>query len=156
MKHIVYLSQAVHPLSDQDLAELLTQCRRDNAQHGITGILFYSHGHIAQLFEAEPAVADALFARIARDGRHSNARKLIDRPIAARSFAEWSMAFHPLEAAGFTALQGFLQPEQVPPVPATLSIADATLVELVRLAVFGPDAALSYLQAFPEDEEAAN
>ncbi|RZK24314.1 MAG: BLUF domain-containing protein [Hymenobacter sp.] len=153
MKHIVYMSRAVHPLSDQNLEDLLTQSRRDNARHGVTGILFYSHGHIAQLFEAEPDVADTLFARIARDGRHSHVQKLIDRPIAARSFAEWSMAFHPLEATGFAALQGFLAPAQVPPVPATLTVADATLVELVRLAVFGHDPTTPYLPAFPPSEE---
>lgn len=148
MKHIVYLSRAVHPLTDSDLEALLTQCRRDNARHGITGVLFYSHGHIAQLFEGEPAVADALFARIACDGRHSHVQKLVDHPIAQRSFAEWSMAFHPLEAASFATLQGFLLPAQVPPVPASLPIADALLVELVRLAVFGPHPPSSYLQAF--------
>lgn len=141
MKHIVYISRAVRPLSDQDLEELLTQSRRDNARNGITGILFYSHGNIAQLFEGEPPIADNLFERIARDGRHSHVQKLIDRPIAARSFTGWSMAFHPLEPAGFDALEGFFLPHHVPALPETLSIADAMLVELVRLAVFGADPA---------------
>lgn len=137
MKHIVYISRAVRPLSDQDLEHLLTQSRRDNERHGITGILFYSHGNIAQLFEGEPAIADALFARIAYDGRHSHVQKLIDRPIDSRSFANWSMAFHPLEPAGFAALEGFFLPQHVPELPESLSIADAMLVDLVRLAVFG-------------------
>ena len=141
MKHIVYISRAVHPLSDQDLTHLLTQSRRDNEQHGITGILFYSHGNIAQLFEGEPGIADSLFERIARDGRHSHVQKLIDRPIASRSFSEWSMAFHPLEPAGFSTLEGFFLPHHVPPLPESLSIADSMLVELVRLAVFGADPA---------------
>lgn len=149
MKHIVYMSRAVQPLTDQDLSELLTQCRRDNAIYGITGILFYSHGNIAQLFEGEEAQADDLFARIARDGRHTHVVKHIDKPIAARSFTEWHMAFHPLEPAGFEALQGFMLPHHVPPLPATLSIADALLVELVRLAVFGPDPTAAYQRAFP-------
>lgn len=149
MKHIVYISRAVRPLTDQDLQLLLDQSRRDNARHGITGILFYSHGHIAQLFEGEPEQADPLFERIARDGRHSNVTKLIDRPITARSFPGWSMAFHPIEPAGFEALEGFLLPQRVPPPPTTLSIADATLVELIRLAVFGPDDTAPYAQAFP-------
>jgi len=139
MKHIVYISRAVHPLSDQDLEHLLTQSRRDNERHGITGILFYSHGNIAQLFEGEPAIAEALFERIARDGRHSHVQKLIDRPIAARSFTNWAMAFHPLEPTGFATLEGFFLPHHVPPLPESLSIADAMLVELVRLAVFGAD-----------------
>ena len=152
MKHIVYLSRAVRPLSDQDLQELLDQCRRDNARNGITGILFYSHGNIAQLFEGEQDVADNLFERIAVDGRHSHVQKLIDRPISARSFSGWHMAFHPIEPDGFEALQGFLLPHHVPPAPETLTIADATLVELVRLAVFGPDNSAPYARAFPSAE----
>lgn len=138
MKHIVYLSRAVHPLSDQELQDLLAQCRHDNQRQGITGILFYSHGHIAQLFEGEEENADVLFNRIARDGRHSDVTKLVDRVITARSFPGWAMAFHPLEPAGFEALEGFLLPDRLPPLPASLSIADATLVELIRLAVLGP------------------
>ena len=154
MKHIVYLSRAVRPLTDQDLQHLLDQCRRDNERNGITGILFYSHGNIAQLFEGEESVADSLFERIAVDGRHSHVQKLIDRPIGHRSFSGWHMAFHPIEPTGFEALQGFLMPHHVPPPPETLSIADATLVELVRLAVFGPDATTPYARAFPGAERA--
>jgi hypothetical protein len=149
MKHILYMSRAVRPLVDHELQELLNQCRRDNTQNGITGILFYSHGNIAQLFEGEEIIADALFERIAYDGRHSHVVKHIDKPITTRSFAEWSMAFHPLEPNGFAALKGFVLPHHMPPVPTSLAIADALLVELVRLAVFGPDPSTPYQQAFP-------
>ena len=138
MNHLVYMSRAVRPLSDQDLQELLTQCQRDNARNNVTGILFYSHGNIAQLIEGEPAVIEALFQKIARDGRHSNVHKLAEKPIAQRSFAEWSMAFHPLESEAFQEVAGFFLPHQVPAVPGTLTIADAMLVDLVRQAVFGP------------------
>lgn len=137
MHHIAYISRAVHPLSDEDLHKLLTQCRRDNARNQITGILFYSHGNIAQLFEGEPEIIEPLFARISHDGRHSHVQKLIDKPIAARSFTDWSMAFHPLEADAFETLQGFLLPHHVPEPPSSLTIADAMLIDLVRLAVFG-------------------
>ncbi|MET4107030.1 BLUF domain-containing protein [Hymenobacter sp. UYP22] len=151
MKHIVYLSRAVRPLSDQELQELLTQCRHDNKRQGITGILFYSHGHIAQLFEGEAEAADVLFNRIAQDGRHSDVTKLVDRVITERSFPGWAMAFHPLEPAGFEALEGFLLPDRMPPLPTGLSIADATLVDLVRLAVLGPIPAAA--DGSPETEE---
>ncbi|TGE24451.1 BLUF domain-containing protein [Hymenobacter aquaticus] len=149
MKHIVYLSRAVRPLTDHDLQHLLDQSRHDNARHGITGVLFYSHGNIAQLFEGEDEVADTLFERIAVDSRHSHVRKLIDKPITTRSFSGWSMAFHPLATEGFEALQGFLLPHHVPPPPESLPIADSMLVELVRLAVFGPDPSLPYQHALP-------
>ncbi|GGF15175.1 BLUF domain-containing protein [Hymenobacter cavernae] len=138
MNHLVYMSRAVRPLSDQDLQELLAQCRRDNARDNVTGILFYSHGNIAQLIEGEPAVIEALFQKIARDGRHSHVHKLVEKSIKQRSFADWSMAFHPLESEAFHELAGFFLPHQVPAMPGTLAIADAMLVDLVRQAVFGP------------------
>lgn len=147
MIHIVYMSRAVRPLTDQDLQDLLTQCRRDNAQHEVTGVLFYSHGNIAQLIEGDPEILELLFEKISRDGRHSHVRKLIDKPIKARSFSNWSMAFHPLEATGFDALEGFMLPNHLPPPPHTLTIADAMLVDLVRMAVFGADAAQIEVEA---------
>lgn len=137
MNHIVYMSRAVRPLSDQDLQELLAQCRRDNESHNVTGVLFYSHGNIAQLIEGEPEITRPLFEKIALDGRHSNVVKLTDKPITERSFPDWSMAFHPLEADAFGKLTGFFLPHQVPATPSTLSIADVLLVDLVRQAVFG-------------------
>jgi hypothetical protein len=140
MIHIIYISRAVRPLSDQDLQSLLFQCQRDNARHNVTGVLFYSHGNIAQLIEGDPEILNPLFDKIALDGRHSNVKKLVSKPISTRSFSEWSMAFHPLEASGFEALQGFLLPQHVSPPPSSLTIADAMLVDLVRLAVFGADA----------------
>lgn len=140
MNHIVYMSRAVRPLSDQDLQELLAQCRRDNALHHVTGVLFYSHGNIAQLLEGDPAIIEPLYEKIARDGRHSNVTQLVNKPIANRSFPDWSMAFHPLETQGFSALEGFFLPAHIPPTPESLTIADAMLVDLVRQAVFGTDA----------------
>jgi hypothetical protein len=149
MIHIVYMSRAVRPLSDQELEVLLDQCRRDNAARNVTGVLFYSHGSIAQLIEGEAEILEPLFEKIARDGRHSNVVKLVSKAISARSFSDWSMAFHPLEASGFEALQGFFLPQQLPPSPGTLAVSDAMLIDLVRLAVFGADAA-------PSDPEPAH
>ena len=138
MIHIVYLSRAVRPLSDEDLQALLAQCRRDNARHHVTGILFYSHGNIAQVMEGEAAVLEPLFEKITRDGRHSNVVKLVSKPIAQRSFGDWSMAFHPLEATAFAELEGFLRPHELADNPESLPIADVLLLDLVRQAVFGP------------------
>ncbi|SFQ67308.1 BLUF domain-containing protein [Hymenobacter arizonensis] len=140
MIHIVYMSRAVRPLSDQELQQMLDQCRRDNASRNVTGVLFYSHGNIAQLIEGDAAVLEPLFEKISRDGRHSNVVELVKKNIAARSFSDWSMAFHPLQSSGFDALEGFLLPDHLRQPPSTLTIADAMMVDLVRLAVFGPDA----------------
>ncbi|QHJ08006.1 BLUF domain-containing protein [Hymenobacter busanensis] len=140
LHHIIYMSRAVRPLTDAELDALLAQCRRDNARHHVTGILFYSHGNIAQLIEGDPQVLEPLYQRIAQDARHSNVTKLSDKPIAARSFQDWSMAFHRLEPAGFEALAGYLDPARLPRTPATLSAPDALLLDLVKQAVIQPHA----------------
>ncbi|GAA4348100.1 hypothetical protein GCM10023185_03700 [Hymenobacter saemangeumensis] len=142
MIHIIYMSRAVRPLSDDNLRELLEQCRRDNARHNVSGVLFYSHGNIAQLIEGEAEVLEPLFEKISRDGRHSNVIRLAKRPIAARSFDGWSMAFHPLEPAAFAQFQDFFSPDEAPANPATLTIADSLLLDLLRQAVFGPEPAV--------------
>jgi len=136
--HLVYMSRAVRRLSDQDLQDLLAQCRRDNAREHVTGILFYSHGNIAQLIEGDPHIIEGLFRKISRDGRHSHVHKLVDKSIEQRSFPDWSMGFHPLETSAFHELAGFFLPHQVPAMPGTLAIADTLLINLVRQAVFGP------------------
>ncbi|WP_400193253.1 BLUF domain-containing protein [Hymenobacter sp. B81] len=138
LHHIIYMSRAVQPLSDPELADLLRQCRRDNARLQITGILFYSHGDIAQLIEGPAAELEALYQRIARDARHSHVRKLVDKPVAARSFQDWSMAFHRLEPGGFDELAGYLEPRRTPRAPATLDAPDALLLDLVKQAVLQP------------------
>jgi hypothetical protein len=138
LHHIIYMSRAVRPLSDAELQGLLEQCRRDNARLHVTGVLFYSHGNIAQLIEGEPQVLEPLYQRIAQDPRHSNVTKMSDKAIAQRSFAEWSMAFHPLEMDSFQTLAGFFLPERTPAVPAGLDGPDALLLNLVREAVLNP------------------
>ncbi|AYA36407.1 BLUF domain-containing protein [Hymenobacter oligotrophus] len=143
MNHIIYMSRAVRPLSDKDLHELLEQCRRDNARLDVTGVLFYSHGNIAQLIEGEPEQLDPLYERISRDGRHSHVQKLADKTIDARSFAGWSMAFHAIEPQAFDELTGYLLPDGLPESPENLSIADALILDLVRQAVFGNNAPAS-------------
>ncbi|UYZ60280.1 BLUF domain-containing protein [Hymenobacter latericus] len=140
MNHIIYMSRAVRPLSDQDLHVLLEQCRRDNARLNVTGILFYSHGNIAQLIEGDSEQLNPLFERISRDGRHSHVQKLADKAITERSFVGWSMAFHPLEPQGFQELTEYLLPDALPESPQSLSIADALILDLVRQAVFGKSA----------------
>ncbi|GAB2940792.1 BLUF domain-containing protein [Hymenobacter coalescens] len=138
LSHIIYMSRAVRPLSDTDLQELLVQCRRDNARLHVTGVLFYSHGNIAQLIEGESEVLEALYAKISQDLRHSNVTKMSDKSISRRSFADWSMAFQPLDPSAFSTLEGFFRPEQLRAVPAGLDAADALLLNLVREAVVNP------------------
>lgn len=137
MIHIIYMSRAAQDMSDRDLQSMLDNYRHLNTERNITGILFYSNGHIAQIMEGEAAVLEPLYEKISRDSRHTNVTKLAHKTIDHRSFAEWSMAFHPLEAAGFEQLKGFLMPGEATQNPDSLGPSDALVLNMVRQAVFG-------------------
>jgi hypothetical protein len=56
MIQISYLSQASAPMSADQLIALLMQCRTNNAERGLTGMLLYGNGTFLQVLEGEDAV----------------------------------------------------------------------------------------------------
>lgn len=140
MHHIIYLSQATRPLSDEELVQLLAQARHDNAQQGITGALVYGAGQFMQIIEGEEAQLAMLYAKLLQDGRHGQVFKFADKPIAQRSFAEWSMAFRPLSPEQFAELAGYLTPEQLNLQAPGLSATDGMLLQMMKAFVLQPRA----------------
>jgi hypothetical protein len=138
MHHIIYLSQATRSLSDDELAKLLTQAREDNTRQGITGALVYGAGQFMQIIEGEEAALAMLYAKLLQDGRHGQVFKFADKPIAQRSFADWSMAFRPLSAEQFAELAGYLTPEQLNLQAPGLSATDGMLLQMMKTFVLQP------------------
>jgi len=98
------------------LTVLLMQARALNERKHITGALVYGDGQFMQIMEGEEATVKALYERVVRDPRHHDVRKLVDKPIAARSFAQWSMAFGEVPASMFQTLSSitaYQTPEQL-------------------------------------------
>jgi hypothetical protein len=93
MIQISYLSQASAPMSADQLIALLMQCRTNNAERGLTGMLLYGNGTFLQVLEGEDAVVDRLVDTIAADPRHVGMRLLGRRTIERRQYADWSMGF---------------------------------------------------------------
>ena len=58
MLSITYLSAASSALTPQELAHLVEQARRRNAEKDITGVLVYSAGTFVQTLEGPTAAAD--------------------------------------------------------------------------------------------------
>jgi hypothetical protein len=110
MHHLIYLSQATRPLSAKALTSLLDHARQVNVWQHLTGALVYSNKRFIQLLEGEQAALEAAYARISRDPRHQHLCKVAHQPIAARSFAEWPLAFQTLSPAQFAQLAGYLAP----------------------------------------------
>lgn len=141
MHHLIYLSRATQPMSEEALATLLRQARHHNTQHGLTGVLAYGNGQFMQLLEGERSVVETLYARIQRDPRHDNLVRFADKAIAQRSFPTWSMAFAPLADAQLAEVAGYVLPAQLAGSAAGLSAADEVLVQTLQSFVFPPSPA---------------
>lgn len=132
MHHIIYLSQAVAPFSDEQLQDLLLQARSYNAEQDITGILLYGNNQFVQVLEGEEAAVRALYEHIRQDTRHRDSTTFADKDIEQRAFEGWAMAFHPVDSAQFREVIGYLNPTELRINQPNLRLADAQLVDLLR------------------------
>jgi hypothetical protein len=112
MHQLIYLSQATRPLSAKALMCLLDQAWQANARQYLTGALVYGNKRFIQLLEGEQDTLEAAYARISQDPRHQHLCKVAHHPIAARSFAEWPLAFQTLSPVQFAHLAGYLAPSK--------------------------------------------
>ncbi len=78
--------------SDAQLKSLSLAAQKRNLTLEITGALAYSNGWFIQVLEGDKAKVKALYEAITRDPRHTHLTIVIEEDVAARSFADWSMA----------------------------------------------------------------
>ena len=130
LHHLIYLSTPAAAWTPQQLSELLTACRVNNQQRGLTGLLLYGPGHFLQLLEGEADQVHALYAHLHHDPRHRNLIKVADKPIEVRAFPDWLMAFHCL--ADEAPVDGFHLLESLSLDQLALPAADTLLLSTVR------------------------
>lgn len=118
MFQIVYVSAAVDPMDDDDLAFLLRQARENNDTLGLTGMLLYKNQRFMQALEGERhAVETIYYDHICHDNRHEGVVQLMGREIEDRDFSDWTMGFRteggldPVDERAFTP---FVDPEFTP------------------------------------------
>lgn len=117
---LVYLSSAHHLLSTEELVDILSVSRRNNAPRNISGLLLYHDGNFIQFLEGPETEVEALYGKIAGDGRHRGVLHLLKRPITKRDFASWTMGFRDLTSAEAEDLDGFNGMMQSLSAPAQL------------------------------------
>ncbi|MBE7171878.1 MAG: BLUF domain-containing protein [Williamsia sp.] len=108
MHHLIYLSSASPALSDEDLHDILTKSRKNNAQSAVTGLLLYHDGSILQILEGEKTAVYAIYLKIMKDPRHTSLVTLIDEETASRDFSDWSMGFKRLSNREWEQLSGYI------------------------------------------------
>jgi hypothetical protein len=109
MKQVIYISNAVNLMDDDELIDLLQKARIKNLELEITGVLLYSLGTFIQVIEGPKNNIDAVFKSIEHDPRHKNIIKLVDKQESKRTFPDWSMGFSPVKPYKTKELLSYLQ-----------------------------------------------
>jgi Sensors of blue-light using FAD len=104
--HLIYASAATRALNRGEVLSILDIARRVNPGLGVTGILLYVGDSFFQVLEGPNAAVTSLYDRIGRDDRHKKVLKLIQEPILARSFADWSMGYAALSRGDLATIPG--------------------------------------------------
>jgi len=88
---LLYASRAATPLTSAVVDSILEQSRKNNALHGITGMLCFSEDTFLQVLEGGRDEVCELFDTIVRDPRNVGVRILSYEEIAERRFGGWTM-----------------------------------------------------------------
>jgi len=112
MYYLIYISTAVNLMDQQELSEILTDSRSNNAEHNITGILLYSEGIFLQALEGTESAVQEVYGNIEKDKRHKNLIILITGEEDNRMFPEWSMAFTTIDPVKLELLEGYINPQK--------------------------------------------
>jgi hypothetical protein len=98
LSHLIYASSLCKGVAAQEIERMLESSHRHNAANGITGMLLYADGSFIQVLEGQADAVQETYTRIQADVRHHQIYKLLDEPITARDFPDWSMGFRDLTA----------------------------------------------------------
>ena len=107
MLSIAYVSAAADPVTDDDVAAILSQSRANNERNGLTGALLYHGGRFIQILEGPDEAVHSRFAIISADPRHRIIQTVREKQINERQFPEWTMGFRPLADSSVKELNGF-------------------------------------------------
>ena len=113
MYHLIYVSQALSPMSKDALAAILKKSRDYNTRDGISGLLIYKYSpaeqraNFMQLLEGEEHQVLGAFKRIRNDKRHHTKIVLEEGQIEARNFPDWSMGFRNIDAQDLAQFEGY-------------------------------------------------
>ena len=104
MMQVIYTSRPFG-FDNLALAGILTVARKNNLRDGITGALICREDIYLQLLEGSSEAVTQAFARIVRDDRHIEVKKLVTSDVEHRLFPDWAMRHDPARTWMWTASQ---------------------------------------------------
>ncbi|MES2565248.1 MAG: BLUF domain-containing protein [Bacteroidota bacterium] len=97
MFELIYRSKADIKIKSSDIVDILNTSKHWNSLHNITGCLLYYNHEFIQILEGNETEVKKLFSRIEKDKRHTDVTHIIENAKQARTFKNWSMAYHELK-----------------------------------------------------------
>ncbi len=134
MHRLIYISDAVRPMTDADFEAILGPARSINADLEVTGLLVYAQQTFLQAVEGERDAVEQVYARAAASSRHRNLRRCTAEVVSSRYFPDWSMGFE--HAAPSSVVQTLLAPLVA---EGHLSHREAAGILLARFSLLGTD-----------------
>lgn len=107
MIHLVYVSSATRHMSDTELENLLKECKENNKNRQVTGMLLYSDGNFIQALEGEKNTVENIYSSILNDERNKDNIIIEKDSILQRNFPNWSMGFQYLNNEHATIIDGY-------------------------------------------------
>jgi hypothetical protein len=90
---LLYASTVADNFDPAELDNILEVARTQNAEHRITGVLFFNTTHFIQCIEGARKAVNALYSDMQKDPRHNELILLSYKDIDERMFADWEMAY---------------------------------------------------------------
>ncbi len=109
---VVYRSRCL--TDDDGERAILESSRRNNPEHGITGVLVSHGGWFMQVLEGPVLQVNNLMAKIRNDSRNGEFLLLRANAIMERDFGQWAMASTQVDAEQFMQLLDALMYDSKP------------------------------------------
>ena len=91
MKTVLYISEALHTFTAQELKELSFSSTLKNKSKGISGYLYYKDKHFLQYVEGDEQYINELINTIKTDPRHRFIMAIEENSLDDRRFPDWGM-----------------------------------------------------------------
>jgi Sensors of blue-light using FAD len=131
---LLYASRAAEPGPDGLVETILQQARRNNPDHGITGVLCYGGDIFLQALEGGRDAVNALYSRIVSDQRHRRVTLLAYDEILERRFAGWTMGVVNLAKVNSSTLLKYSARALIDPYTLPGKVSCALTAELMATA----------------------
>jgi hypothetical protein len=133
---LLYASRAVAPIDDKLIESILQSSRKNNPQHGVSGVLCsHNVGNVfLQVLEGGRSAVNQLYGNIVRDRRHQDVTLLHFDEVRERRFSGWRMGSVDLNRVNLSTILRYSEKPTFDPFTMTGDAAMALLQELIDTA----------------------